>query len=597
MDDVKSAESHNKVVRLFTYLEKALSLDDIVIRDFRTSLLDPSPWWVADYPTDMDNLHIKINGDELSEDESLKDGTILRVQKKDIESAPSLPDELQEWVQQITPLTEPCASEKIDRMTKFSNDKQRVNALERLLDGYNGDSKVPGVLVDWITVIPEELPKAIKERYIEDLYADHPELDSLLQQYVENDWKPWSDKTRKAYTVNLLYDQLYALRIALKNEGDRYELVYGQGVLTWKRQDGQKIYSPIFLTPLVLDFSAITRTIEITQDSMLKSYVELSALQELNNPTEMDIVTWADRINADPFDFWHYESLKTQTQFLINTLANNSEDNFVSDISSSPSLTDTPSVWNAPVIFVRKRNNDLWSKYAGLIRRDIERNDVRPTDFIADLVGDYTVEKPKTEEDEQSNSGVTLQEGELFFPLPWNDEQKRIAERVEANYGVVVKGPPGTGKSHTIANLISRFLSQGKTVLVTSQTSKALDVLRDKLPENIRSLAVSQLQQSAKQDQVLQESIAEISSNLGERHTKFSESQSDKVRSDLHQLRMEKAALANRIREYILTDSQQSLVVDGVKYSPIDAAKLIAQYEADIFCYNAKEGDVTYDGF
>jgi Cdc6-like AAA superfamily ATPase len=27
-----------------------------------------------------------------------------------------------------------------------------------------------------------------------------------------------------------------------------------------------------------------------------------------------------------------------------------------------------------------------------------------------------------------------------------------------ANYGVVVKGPPGTGKSHTIANLISRFL-------------------------------------------------------------------------------------------------------------------------------------------
>ena len=89
----------------------------------------------------------------------------------------------------------------------------------------------------------------------------------------------------------------------------------------------------------------------------------------------------------------------------------------------------------------------------------------------------------------------------------------------------------------------------------------------------------------------------EISSNLGERHTKFSESQSDKVRSDLHQLRMEKAALANRIREYILTDSQQSLVVDGVKYSPIDAAKLIAQYEADIFCYNAKEGDVTYDGF
>ncbi|MBM4177180.1 hypothetical protein FJ208_00005, partial [Candidatus Gribaldobacteria bacterium] len=32
-----SAEAQNKIVRLFTYLEKALSLDDIVVRDFRTA--------------------------------------------------------------------------------------------------------------------------------------------------------------------------------------------------------------------------------------------------------------------------------------------------------------------------------------------------------------------------------------------------------------------------------------------------------------------------------------------------------------------------------------------------------------------------------
>ena len=57
--------------------------------------------------------------------------------------------------------------------------------------------------------------------------------------------------------------------------------------------------------------------------------------------------------------------------------------------------------------------------------------------------------------------------------------------------GVVVVGPPGTGKSHTIANLVSHLLAHGQRVLVTSHTSRALEVLLDKLPDEIRSLSVS----------------------------------------------------------------------------------------------------------
>src|SRR3989344_808299 len=37
-----SAEAQNKIVRLFTYLEKALALDDIIVRDFRSSMIQPS---------------------------------------------------------------------------------------------------------------------------------------------------------------------------------------------------------------------------------------------------------------------------------------------------------------------------------------------------------------------------------------------------------------------------------------------------------------------------------------------------------------------------------------------------------------------------
>ncbi|MDO8640183.1 MAG: AAA domain-containing protein, partial [Nitrosarchaeum sp.] len=246
---------------------------------------------------------------------------------------------------------------------------------------------------------------------------------------------------------------------------------------------------------------------------------------------------------------------------------------------SAPDVTQTPSIWNSPVIFARKRNNDLWSKYAGIIRRDVEQNSVEPTEFITDLVGEYGESNDETGLGSEENfKDVSIKESELFFPLPWNDEQKRIAERLDANYGVVVKGPPGTGKSHTIANLISRFLAQGKSVLVTSQTSKALEVLRDKLPENIRSLAVSQLHQTAKRDDILQQSISEISSNLGERHTKFSESHAETIRRELTRVREEKAVLANKIRQYILTDSNAKIEIDGEEIKPIPAAKLVNEH-------------------
>ena len=39
------------------------------------------------------------------------------------------------------------------------------------------------------------------------------------------------------------------------------------------------------------------------------------------------------------------------------------------------------------MVFARKRTNDLWAKYAEKIRRDIQTNQIEPTEFIIDLAG------------------------------------------------------------------------------------------------------------------------------------------------------------------------------------------------------------------
>src|SRR5699024_250181 len=63
---------------------------------------------------------------------------------------------------------------------------------------------------------------------------------------------------------------------------------------------------------------------------------------------------------------------------------------------------------------------------------------------------------------------------ETFFPLPYNKEQLAIYQNYETHDLSVVTGPPGTGKSHSIVNLLCAILAEGKRVLITAKTDKAL---------------------------------------------------------------------------------------------------------------------------
>ncbi|MEL7341430.1 MAG: AAA domain-containing protein, partial [Bacteroidota bacterium] len=98
----------------------------------------------------------------------------------------------------------------------------------------------------------------------------------------------------------------------------------------------------------------------------------------------------------------------------------------------------------------------------------------------------------------QSDDVVSEPVPERFlFPLPYNQEQMTIAKRLLEQDTVIVKGPPGTGKSHTIANLTSHFVAEGKSILIVSKYAKALQVIKGKLPEPIRDLAVSLVEEGA----------------------------------------------------------------------------------------------------
>ena len=93
-----------------------------------------------------------------------------------------------------------------------------------------------------------------------------------------------------------------------------------------------------------------------------------------------------------------------------------------------------------------------------------------PSNFIFDEIPDHEVDRLAAPE----TVPVILDAD--------SSQRASIAAALEGR-SFVMDGPPGTGKSQTIANMIGVLLHAGKTVLFVSEKAAALDVVRDRLDE------------------------------------------------------------------------------------------------------------------
>lgn len=102
-------------------------------------------------------------------------------------------------------------------------------------------------------------------------------------------------------------------------------------------------------------------------------------------------------------------------------------------------------------------------------------------DLAASLGPGYAGDDSPFGEDTFLDNVRTPQESREVF----NADSSQLLAIVEAQRGtsMVIEGPPGTGKSQTIANLIAESISAGKSVLFVSEKLAALDVVYRRLEE------------------------------------------------------------------------------------------------------------------
>ena len=251
--------------------------------------------------------------------------------------------------------------------------------------------------------------------------------------------------------------------------------------------------------------------------------------------------------------------------------------------------SEKPIVEIAPALILRKRSLRGLRETLHKMRLQVSQGADIPLEFRDLCEAGRTGESQSAE---SAPSDVDLNHM-IYFPKPFNEEQRQIVEKLRSTSGVLVQGPPGTGKSHTIANLICHLLSNDKRVLVTAQTPRALLVLQDKLPVQLQPLCINLLGSGIDEQRSLEASVSGILA----KQDQWNEQKADRAINALTQkidaLRQEKAANEFRLRSIREADTREQSIIGGVYRGT--AAQIARQLAKEVSQHGWFRDKVGYD--
>lgn len=380
-----------------------------------------------------------------------------------LEEAPALPAfdvEIQE---------EPTSAS--DRVTQWQRKLLDLTARNRLLHLPERSKHVPLVCPD-----PGELEdvlaagKAIRISAVPDLESGGRDMDLYAQQNRSELYEQYAKKALESNEVLSTLPQkkleselvdLYRKARTDLDEGGANTLFLALGMLKWKKtpEDPRTYRAPLILMPVTLNRKSAISGIRMTAHE-----------------------------DEPRFNLTLLEMLKQDFQLQISGLDG--------DLPEDECGIDVEGVWNRVRIAVKEMpgfevttdtviGTFSFSKY--LMWKDLtDRKDELAKNPVVKHLLERGEEKFVNEESypEESKLDHTINPAELFTPLPADSSQIAAVMASVKGYNFVLDGPPGTGKSQTIANMIVQNLAYGRRVLFVAEKMAALGVVHRRLAEH-----------------------------------------------------------------------------------------------------------------
>lgn len=411
--------------------------------------------------------------------------------------------------------------------------------------------------------------------------------EAALQTYLAA-WQPWADDEKPRRKTIGLYSDVFALMREMETGKAAREFVWGIGVGTWSLtidNEPQLFHYPLLTQALDISLNESTMALEIRPRATHPS-IELDAMIAAGVPgagdcerAVRDLLASNAQTPLNPF-------LPATFTDVLKLIARSLDSRgrylqWMGMDRPDPEAAQAFQVSSSWVVFARPKPGNWLINDLRNIREKLKVSDELPAGPLA-LV---TPPSPFAVDCESVNfrglssrsmDGVTAEPRELYFPLPYNDEQVTIVQRLEHAAGVAVQGPPGTGKTHTIANIICHYLATGKRILVTSRGEQALKVLQAKIPVEVRPLTVALLTNDREGIRQFQGSIEAIQHQVSQINPSLARAEIERLHESIDLAHAELVRLDRRVNDIALQQLAE-IQLDGVRYRAEQLAELLVK--------------------
>jgi len=396
-----------------------------------------------------------------------------------------------------------------------------------------------------------ELAPKVKERTIQrgNDYVVVPFEASPDRLRIYDEWSQkralWRSLELPARHVGKVWDRLFSLHHDLQRDGETLELMLGDGIVSYKGQL-EATFHPLVLRKVELFFDPSNYEFKLVDT---EATPELhSSIFRADEFAGLPLKKWQSSLEDADFHPLDGDTLDHWLKGIAGTIASGQ---FVRTIplEKSPDFC----IGRSPVLFLRTRSTGK-EDFIAKILEDIPGAESFPSSLTS-IVGLFQQEQSAQEV--IAVDAYANEHEDVLLTKPANAEQVEILRKLSKRDGVLVQGPPGTGKTHTIANLIGNFLAEGKSVLVTSHTTKALRVVRDQVAKPLQSLCVSLLDSDAKSRAEREMAVRELAARLSDNPEQY--------KSEAAKLRMRRSEILSDLKK----SRSELLLVVGNEYTPI----------------------------
>lgn len=541
-----------KVVSLFKFIRELNKLKQKVVLD-----VSDYPWWrsIASFPDDPENIKVYFRDRVEDEEPANTTNVLLSVHKPEFQSCPAPEPMLIEW-------------------------------LEPEWDNYRRSAKTKDFIVRSLGQLDISVQATKDEDHV--LHNDKDEENKTYKEFfVDNAervniytaWAAkraaWAEKQQTLARTRDFFSDLYKNYNDLERDSETMELVVADGFI--RDQMNPEIDHPILTRRVKIHYDSAENTIYI-EDTDVETELYTVMFQSMEAINLASINHMQEELHQNDYHPLDRNDLPVFLKMFIHQLS--SESLFSEDgIPDKWQEEERLLLYRNPCYILRKRMDGALKAIEQIIEHVDETGEIPAP--IHDIVEGGKIDIPENVGEtsiEEQLAAVGGESVDILLSKEANKEQLEIARRIEQYNAVLVQGPPGTGKTHTIANLMGHFLAQGKSVLVTSQTQKALSVLKEKVAPGLQSLCVSVLDDS---NVDMERSIDGITSYMAQ----FTSFEVEKEMESLGRGRKEIISELADVRKKLFAMINQEcncIVYNGENISPSAAAAYVREHKESL---------------